>query len=96
MSILVDVIDYVGKYENGVLTVLSLNYNSEFYEALFYYTNEMVNLSTEDTLEDKLGCPIEDWDGYNDLMVTILKKVVPHEEIINRLDDIDISSYTFK
>jgi hypothetical protein len=37
--------------------------------------------------------PIEFWGGYRNLLESILKRVVPYNEIINRLDEIDFSNY---
>jgi hypothetical protein len=53
----------------------------------------LVALTPDDKLEQKLGSVIEDWDGYNDLMIDILKRVVPYEEMIGRVDEIDMSQY---
>jgi ATP-dependent exoDNAse (exonuclease V) alpha subunit len=39
-----DIIDYLGKYENGVLVLLSIGYKGEFTEGTIYYSNEMKKL----------------------------------------------------
>jgi hypothetical protein len=72
---------------------LSLNYNDNFYEGIFYYKENVVALSVEKTLEKKLNCEIEDWRGYNQLMLDILSKVVPYDQMINIANDFDKEMY---
>lgn len=88
-----DIIDYLGKYENGVLVLLSIGYKGEFSEGTIYYSNEMLSLTVDESIEEELGMKIEFWDGYRDLLISILKKVVPYNEIINRLDEVDFTIY---
>lgn len=89
----VDIVDYLGKHDNGVIVLISLGYNNTFYEATFFYTKEILALTPEDSLEEKIGCDIEDWEGYQELMIEIIKKVVPYEEIINIVGEFDPSKY---
>ena len=93
ISIKADIMDYLGKYENGVLVLLSVNYNNKFSEVTLYYSDKMLALTVDEKIEEELGQPIELWDGYRDLLISILKKVVPYDEMINRLDDIDFANY---
>lgn len=92
-NISVDILDYLGKHEDGILTLLSLGYKEKYYEATFYYRKELVALTPDDELEKELGCQIEDWQGYNNLMFEILKRVVPYEQIINMVDDFNPEKY---
>jgi hypothetical protein len=89
----IDIVDYLGKHENGVIVLISLGYDNSFYEATFFYTKEILALTPEDSLEEKLECDIEDWEGYEELMIDIIKKVVPYEEIINIIGEFDPSKY---
>lgn len=89
----IDILDYLGKFENGVLTFISLGYEGVFYDASFFYKENILALTPDEELEKKLGCVIEDWVGYRALMLDIVEKVIPYEEIINRLDDFDPSKY---
>ena len=91
-NITADVIDYLGKYENGVLVLLSINYNNSFSDGTLYYSNVMLALTVDESIEREIG-QIELWDGYRDLLVSILKKVVPYDEIINRLDEMNFSDH---
>lgn len=88
-----DIVDYLGKYENGVLVLLSIGYKDEFTEGTLYYSDKMLALTVDESIEQDLGTPIELWDGYRELLVLILKKVVPYNEIINRLDEVDFADY---
>lgn len=88
-----DIIDYLGKYEGGVLVLLSINYNENFTEGTIYYSDKVLSLTVNESIEKDLGMPIEFWEGYRDLLESILKRVVPYNEIVNRLDEIDFSNY---
>lgn len=92
-EITADILDYLGKYENGVLVLLTIGYKGEFTEGTIYYSNQMVALTIDESIEEDLGTKIELWPGYRDLLISILKRVVPYDEIINRLDEIDMSIY---
>lgn len=94
IEITADILDYLGKYENGVLVLLTIGYKGDFTEGTIYYSNEALALTVDESIEQDLGMKIEFWDGYRDLIISILKKVVPYNEIINRLDEIDFSKYT--
>ena len=89
----VDIIEYMGQVDGGVFVLLSLNFNGKFYEGVFYYKESTVALTVEQKLEDLLSCEIEDWPGYNDLMVSIIKKVLPYEQAKNIVNDFDDKVY---
>ena len=93
ISIKADIVDYLGKYENGVLVLLSINFNGKFSEGTIYYSDKMLALTVDESIEEELGQPIELWEGYRDLLISILKRVVPYNEIINRLDEIDFAKH---
>lgn len=92
-EISIDIVDYLGKHEGGVIALLSLGHDNKFYEATFFYTEKLLVLTPDDKLEKKLGCEIEDWDGYRELMINIINKIVPYDEIINIIDDFDPEKY---
>ena len=93
MEIKSDIIDYLGKINDGIIVLLSLSYDGEYYEGTLYYKDRLVALTPDERLEEKLGSVIEDWVGYNELMLDILKKVVPYDEMITRVDDVDMNQY---
>ena len=87
-----DIIEYFGKIDNGVLVIISLNYNGVHYDSTFYYKKNFVAITIDEKLEELIGV-IEEWDGYNELILSIMSKVIPYDEIINRLDVLDVSEY---
>jgi hypothetical protein len=93
MEIKTDIVDYMGRYENGVLVLISLNIDNKFYEGTIFYSDKNIVLTTDETLEDVIGMNIELWDGYKDLLESILKKLIPYEEISKRLDEVDFEKY---
>ncbi len=86
------VLDYLGSWENGILVLLSIEHQGVFYEGIFYYTNDKMILNVDSTLEDILGCLIENWLGYLPLMQQIINLVEPYEEIIDTLSLVDPSN----
>jgi putative heme iron utilization protein len=85
-----DIIEYLGKFEDGVLALISLNYEDVYYDATFFYKENFVTLTTDEKLEEIIG-EVEEWSGYNNLVLDIMKKVVPYDEIITRLDPVDVT-----
>lgn len=93
-NIKINILDYLGKINDGVLTLISINHQGEYYEGTFFYNKKnMLALTVDIEMEEKLGCPIEEWSEYSKTMLDLIKKVVPIEEIITRLDEIDINKY---
>jgi hypothetical protein len=87
-----DIIEYLGKFEDGVLVLISLNYEDNYYDTTFYYKDNFVTLTIDDDLEQIIG-QVELWSGYNNLVLDIMKKVIPGDEILGRLDEIDFSGF---
>lgn len=84
-----DIIDYIGKYEGGILTLITLEYNDEYYDATFYYKPEFFALTITEEMEIALGYIIEEHEGYNELLIAISERVVPYDELIDSLDEIE-------
>ena len=87
-----DIIEYLGKFEDGVLVLISLKYEDNYYDTTFYYKDNFVTLTIDDDLEQIIG-QVELWSGYNNLVLDIMKKVIPSDEILGRLDEIDFSGF---
>lgn len=85
-----DIIEYLGKFEDGVLVLISLNYEDEYYDATFFYKEDFVTLTIDEKLEEIIG-EVEEWFGYENLVLELMKKIVPYEEIITRLDQVDVT-----
>ena len=41
IKITADIVDYLGKYEDGVLVLLSIGYKEEYTEGTIYYSDKM-------------------------------------------------------
>ena len=89
MKITASIIDYIGKYEGGILTSIGLMFESQFYDAIFYYTSDKMIITIDQKLIDKIG-EIEEHEDYLELMKFIINKVEPYEDIIQTLDEIKI------
>lgn len=87
------IIEYLGKLENGVLVLVGLLYESVYYESTFYYDSENIVLTIPEELEEIIG-EITEHPNYKDVLSSILKKVVPYDEMFDRLDPIDFGRWT--
>lgn len=92
-SIEFDILDYMGKFEGGIMTLIDLKYNNNHYDGTFFYTQDTIALTVDESLEEQIGCVIEDYPEYTQLVYNILERVVPHNELINSIDDIDLTNY---
>lgn len=90
MKLTASILDYLGKYEGGILVSIGLMYESKFYNAIFYYTSDKMIINIDDNLKNEIG-DIELTDDYIPLMESIIKTVEPYETIVNDLQDYDIN-----
>ena len=88
-----DILEYLGKVEDGVLVLLSFNIDNEFYDSTFYYKEGYVTLTISEQMEEHIGYVIEEHPEYSSIILSIMEKVVPYDEIIGRLDELDLSGY---
>lgn len=88
------IIDYLGKIDEGVLVLISIVYNQEYFEATFFYTQEHMVLTISEEMEQIIGHPIVEDTEYAELLKSILKRVIPYTEIYNRLDPVDFSKWS--
>lgn len=88
MKVTASILDYLGKYEGGILVSIGLMYENKFYNAVFYYTSDKMIINIDDNLKNEIG-EIELTDDYIPLMESIIKMVEPYENIINDLSDYD-------
>ena len=93
MKIKADIVDYMGKYETGILVLINVGVDDKFYEGTIFYSDKDIVLTVDDSIEEKLGIQIELWDGYKDLLSSILGKLIPYEEISKRIDEVDFEKY---
>lgn len=88
-----DIVDYMGVYEGGVFVSLAMLYEDEYTDAIFYYSDTKVALTVEESLEESLGVPIEEWEGYEEIVFNIIEKTLNYEEAIKTLSELDPSVY---
>ena len=93
MEIKADVIDYMGKMEGGILVLLSINCDGEFSEGTIFYTDDNLVITVSEEIEKKLGCEIEQWEGYIDFATSILLKLIPCSSMIDTIEEVDFSKY---
>jgi hypothetical protein len=91
----VSVLEYLGRLDNGILVLLSIVYNQNYYEATYFYTEEQLILTVQEDLENDLGHKISKDEEYPNLIKDIIKKLVPYNEIFNRLDFVDLGRWGF-
>lgn len=89
----ISILEYLGKIENGILVLLSFVYNDKYYESTYFYTNDKIVLTISEDLESDLGHKIQEDPDYPEVIKKIIKKVVPHNEMIKRIDEIDFSRW---
>lgn len=82
------IIDYIGKYEGGILVSVGLMYESEYYDAIFYYTADQMIINVDEKLETKLGYSIEQYDRYYEVLESIIKNVDPYELVYDKLEEV--------
>lgn len=88
----VSIIDYLGKFETGILVLISITYQKKYYECTFFYTAEEMVLTISDELEEVVG-DIKELPEYKEILLKILKKVIPFNEMWDRLDKVDFSKW---
>jgi hypothetical protein len=89
----VSINEYLGKVENGILVLLSIVYDGSYYESTFFYNEKDIILTISDEMEGILGCDIKKHPGYTKLLKDVLGKIVPYNEIIDRIDEVNFSRW---
>ena len=92
----VSILEYLGKLDTGVLVLVSIVYNRNYYEGTYFYTNEQLVLTVQEELENDLDHKISEDENYTDLLRLIMKKIIPYNEIYNRLDPVNFSEMNKK
>jgi hypothetical protein len=88
MELTFDIIEYMGKLDDGVFVLLNLNVNNtDFFDAVFYYKENLVALTVDEQFEKMIGTTIEDFPGYNELMTGIISRVIPYKDAINIVNE---------
>lgn len=86
--------DYMGRVGDGILTLICIINDGVAYDATYYYTSEKQIITIPDTLKIALGVSdIEEHQYYPQLLLKIKKTAIPHSDMINSIDDLDLSKY---
>lgn len=72
--------DYLGILQDGISVILSIKYENELYESMYWYNTDVQIIILDDNLELLIGA-IQEKEYYNDVM-SFLKEACPvYEEI---------------
>ncbi len=88
MEITASILDYLGKYEGGILVSVGLMYNQKFYNSIFYYTSDQMIINVEEKMTQDMKCEIEEHRDYLPLLKSIVSMCEPHENLINQLNEV--------
>lgn len=90
----VDIIDYLGKIDDGIFVLISIEYDNHYYDGTFFYTENNYVITINDDFLDYLKIDdLESWEEYHKLSELIFKKLVPYDEMISTIDDFDYDKY---
>lgn len=81
--------DYYGIVEDGVLVMVTTNYNDMYYEGTFWYNESTYLLTIEKDLEDLIG-NIENDANYNTYISDLKAIIADYKDMMNVLPKLDI------
>jgi hypothetical protein len=76
--------DYIGIIDNGISVILSIKYNENFYEGLYWYDYSNKILTIEDSLEEEIG-PIISNIEYDNIINYLISEVPPYKSLRDKL-----------
>lgn len=86
--------DYMGRVGDGILTLITLVVDSTAYDITYWYNSDKQVVTITEALKTKLNInDIEEHAYYEQLVLKLKKLTVPHSEMINSIDDLDLSKY---
>lgn len=80
---------YMGIYEKGVMVILSIKYNDEFYEGTYWYNNEIEVLTLNESLREQFPNIQED-ESYEDIIEFLKESSLDYDKAILKLKEIEI------
>lgn len=86
------IIEYLGKVDGGILVLIGITYENKYYEGTFFYDPKNILLTVSEDLESIIG-DITKHPEYIDILKELLKKVVPYEEMYDRIDEVNFSRW---
>jgi len=88
MDITASVIDYIGKYEGGIMVSVGLMLEGVYYDAMFYYTDKQMIINIDEEMKKIIG-DIENHKDYYTLMEFMINSVTTYEDMIETLSEMD-------
>jgi hypothetical protein len=88
----VSILEYLGTLEDGVLTIISIMYDDQYFEGTFFYTDKDMVFTISEELEEQIG-DIKKHPQYFEIIKKLLKICVPHNEMYNSLDPVNFTKW---
>ena len=90
----VSIIKYLGKLEGGILVLISITFIKEelTFDATFFYTDTQILITINEDIEEIIG-DIKLHPYYTNILKLCLRKVIPHNELIDNIDPLDVKPY---
>ena len=90
----VSIIKYLGKVQGGILVLITITLKEQdlTFDATFYYTESQMIITINEDIEEITG-DIKLHPKYTDILKLCLRKVIPHNEIIDNIDPLDVKPY---
>ena|ERR1035437_2637693 len=86
--------DYMGRVGDGILTLITFVYEGVAYDATYWYNSDDQVVTITDEFKSTLNVnDIEDHKEYQQLLLKLKKIAIPHSDMINSIDDLDLSKY---
>jgi len=96
MEIKASILDYLGKYEGGILVSVGLTYKEKFYSSIFYYTDSQMIINVEESMTKDIGYEIEQHSDYIPLLKYLIRECEPFESVIDQLEEIKTDNGLFQ
>lgn len=86
MELNASILDYLGKYEDGIIASIGIMYNDSFYNGIFYYTSNKMILTIDEKLIELIG-DVELHEDYVPLMESLINRAEPYSDLIISIKD---------
>jgi hypothetical protein len=74
MNLNVDILNYTGKLDDGIVVSIGVLLDDIYYSGILFYSESDILISMNDEFEIKIGSPVESWDNYKTLLDVIFSK----------------------
>jgi hypothetical protein len=78
MNLNVDIIDYKGKLDDGIVVSIGVLLDDIYYNGILFYSESDILISMNDSFETKIGMPVESWDNYKTLLDDYITYTIPY------------------